>query len=239
MDLAKKGFTLAEIVIVIGIIGMIAAMAFPSLNTAYRKRLVETRTARTYSIVSQAIKLAESETCINAASLKSTYKDAKGEIGYSWALSHAAFEQFFSKHIKTSSFYPQSKLVYIKYGEGVTYTHTSYVWYNLPDGTLLGFCMAGNFEGLNFIIIPDPSKKILLAGQDVFTMTFQDKNQGFQYYPLWYERYKNGQITRDDLINYCSANVNFPAYSSTKDSFCFHLLLLNNFKIPNDYPLKF
>ena len=33
----KLGFTLAEVIVTLGIIGVVAAMALPQLNTAYQK----------------------------------------------------------------------------------------------------------------------------------------------------------------------------------------------------------
>ena len=39
----KKGFTLAEVLITLGIIGVVAAATIPSLITAYQKRATESQ----------------------------------------------------------------------------------------------------------------------------------------------------------------------------------------------------
>ena len=39
----KKAFTLAEVLITLGIVGVIAAITIPGLMTAYRKKVIETR----------------------------------------------------------------------------------------------------------------------------------------------------------------------------------------------------
>ena len=44
----KKGFTLAEVLITLGIIGIVAAMTIPNLIAKNQKRLVETRLKSTY-----------------------------------------------------------------------------------------------------------------------------------------------------------------------------------------------
>lgn len=55
----KKGFTLAEVLITLGIIGIVAAMTMPSLIQNYKKKEYSTRLKRFYSTMSQAVKLSE------------------------------------------------------------------------------------------------------------------------------------------------------------------------------------
>ncbi len=55
----KKAFTLAEILVTIGIIGVVAALTMPSLIQNYKKKEYSTRLKRFYSTMSQAIKLSE------------------------------------------------------------------------------------------------------------------------------------------------------------------------------------
>ena len=62
IDLKKKlAFTLAEVLITLGIIGIVAAITIPSLITRYQKRETATRLKATYSIIANALKLAEEE----------------------------------------------------------------------------------------------------------------------------------------------------------------------------------
>lgn len=51
----KKGFTLAEVLVTLGIIGVVAAMTIPALIRSYNKQLVETRLKKFYSVFNQAI----------------------------------------------------------------------------------------------------------------------------------------------------------------------------------------
>ena len=57
----SKGFTLAEVLITLGIIGVVAAMTIPSLITSYNKKITETRLEKFYSIFNQAIRLSVAE----------------------------------------------------------------------------------------------------------------------------------------------------------------------------------
>lgn len=49
------GFTLAEVLITLGIIGVVAALTMPALIQNYRNQVVETRLKKFYSTMNQAI----------------------------------------------------------------------------------------------------------------------------------------------------------------------------------------
>ena len=52
---SSNGFTLAEVLITLGIIGVVAALTMPALIGNYQKKEITTRLKKTYSIVQQAI----------------------------------------------------------------------------------------------------------------------------------------------------------------------------------------
>ena len=56
-----KGFTLAEVLITLGVIGVVAAMTLPSLIANYKEKEVITKAKKDYSIVLQALKLAQAD----------------------------------------------------------------------------------------------------------------------------------------------------------------------------------
>ena len=59
-DLHKKvAFTLAEVLITLGIIGVVAALTIPNVVSNYKKKVVETRLAKLYSVLNQAVELSE------------------------------------------------------------------------------------------------------------------------------------------------------------------------------------
>ena len=57
----KKAFTLAEVLITLAIIGVVAAITMPSLISKYREKVFVERLKQTYSIFSQAYLMAVSE----------------------------------------------------------------------------------------------------------------------------------------------------------------------------------
>ena len=58
----KKGFTLAEVLITLGIIGVVAAMTLPTLIEKHQKKVSAVRLEQTYSQLSQAVLMAHMTT---------------------------------------------------------------------------------------------------------------------------------------------------------------------------------
>ena len=88
----NKGFTLAEVLITLGIIGIVAAMTLPALTANYRKQVVVTRMQKFYTVFNQAIKMSEL---------------ANGELG-TWDMMGSAdyntpegSVKFFNKYLKS------------------------------------------------------------------------------------------------------------------------------------------
>lgn len=59
MESYKNGFTLAEVLITLGIIGIVAAMILPALINNYEKKQTVAQLKKIYSLIGQSIKLAE------------------------------------------------------------------------------------------------------------------------------------------------------------------------------------
>lgn len=57
----QKGFTLAEVLITLGIIGVVAALTIPNLIKNYQKEQYVTQVKKVYTTIEQAIKLSEVE----------------------------------------------------------------------------------------------------------------------------------------------------------------------------------
>ena len=57
----KKAFTLAEVLITLAIIGIVSAMTIPTLINNYQKKITVERLKTTFSLFSQAMKMAEAE----------------------------------------------------------------------------------------------------------------------------------------------------------------------------------
>ena len=78
----KKAFTLAEVLITLGIIGIVAAMTLPAITGHYRKKIVEVKLKRFYSTFSNILMRSEvdNETMQFWEWPQNSYKDDEGNI---------------------------------------------------------------------------------------------------------------------------------------------------------------
>ena len=53
--MVKKAFTMAEVLITLGIIGIVATMTLPALIGNYQKKVTATRLKRSYTVIAQTI----------------------------------------------------------------------------------------------------------------------------------------------------------------------------------------
>ncbi|MBQ8459541.1 type II secretion system protein [bacterium] len=86
----RVAFTLAEILITIGIIGVVAAMTIPTLIQKNQKRIIEASIKEDYSIIQQVIRQNEA----NDIDIVSEFKDGDTQFLKTW------FETYFAPYMK-------------------------------------------------------------------------------------------------------------------------------------------
>ena len=57
----NSGFTLAEVLITLGIIGIVATITIPNLITNYKAKRLHTQFLKSYSVLQQAFKMMEND----------------------------------------------------------------------------------------------------------------------------------------------------------------------------------
>lgn len=82
-----KGFTLAEVLITLGIIGVVAAMTLPTIINNYQKQVTVNKLKKFYTVMTQAIKLEEAQN----GSLEYWMTDCPDK--------NACFEPWYNKHL--------------------------------------------------------------------------------------------------------------------------------------------
>ncbi len=94
-----KAFTMAEVLITIGIIGVVAAMTLPGVIKNYERKETETRLQRAYSIINQAFMAAQAK---------------HGEIKDwpEWDDAEFILEHYIKPEIKEAKVYPSSDSIY-------------------------------------------------------------------------------------------------------------------------------
>lgn len=219
----RKGFTLAEVLVTLGIIGIVAAMTIPTLITKHRKVEVVTKLEKFYSVFNQAIKMSEAE-----------YGDVEGwfkDCGPSTAPTCTSeelkdwFDQYIGKHmqiIKTEND-PENKRILVY----------------LSDGSIIG---VPNFiYDISFYI----NKKALdnpVSGINHFAFRFNPvlntgQTTGNEYtIKKTLEPYTwSWDGTREGLLH----SSNGYGCGERYNAFCTKLIQYDGWQIKDDYPLKF
>ena len=200
-------FTLAEVLITLGIIGVVAALTLPALINNYEKSVVETRMQKFYTNINAALKLSIVE---NGDMVDWTfpqdYYDADGS------------EKFFNTYLKNN-------LQYLKTVPRVTTSWpTNGIEVDLNDGS--AFVLSGTW----ITYYPNANKK-LRSGVDSFIFII-NKN-GNSVIPHGYDLKLNESTIK--LVEDVSYSCNGKSRKAFNRS-CAAYIMQNGWKIPKYYP---
>ena len=220
----KKGFTLAEVLITLGVIGVVAAITLPPVITNYQKKNFGIRAEKAYTTLYQAIKMSEAQ---------------NGELSeWNFNLSNDKFQNgklFIEKYI-------QPYVKEMKYCDtGMTNNKcakyvgcgASGINYYLPYGEMLGVCAypEDNTIYLNIGLNKNPK-----SVRGVFSCSIDKRLKAFV--PA---HYRPG-LSRESILNgYSSSNgYNVICSKTSKGGYynyaCSALLYVDNFEVTDDYP---
>ena len=110
----KNAFTLAEVLITLGIIGVVAAITLPSLTAKYQKQLMINQLKTAYSILSNALTLAKKDHGDYA--YWTYYQNDKGSSVSSFEFTN----KYIKPYIKNIALYSDNKITGCK---NITYKH--------------------------------------------------------------------------------------------------------------------
>ena len=243
----KAAFTLAEVLITLGIIGIVAAMTIPTLIVNYQKKQTVSKLKQTYSIISQALTMAQSE-----------HGDTTTwEVGgiYDTPIASSNFNrEDVIKNFVTKYFIP-----YLKVAKDYGYTQYTKIGYDGPflpvSGNLKGGysnydykimlsnnvlvnvafgtgCLDGEknpdgtcvtlvYKNIIFKVDINGFDKPNVSGKDVFNMTFDLRKKAFGFHNY-------GSSTRQSVLNNCKTDENA--------QICGYLIFLDGWEIKDDYP---
>lgn len=222
--MAQKGFTLSEVLITLGIIGVVAAITIPGLITNYRKHVAATTLEKSISTLNQTIKLSENE---------------NGELE-TWdkSLHHEEFiDKYFRPYIKImQTCNPITKCGYKSQTPWKNLTGAAAGIYGSPnhrgrtpfiamDGILytFGFINDGGAPDSNndkiIIIDINNSRGPNQFGKDIFFLYRKDEASIYPY---------GADKSSKEIRNDCSKNG--------QGLYCAAWIRENGWKIPSDYP---
>ena len=239
----RVAFTLAEVLITLGIIGVVAAMTIPTLVANYKKKVVETRLVKVYSTFNQAIKMSEVEngplTTWDSIEETSEWVDGVGSIITASDIGDW-YDKYLAPYIKVlkvekNTGNKDAKInIYMPDGSLVMISGNSWlVWPNANDYKAEEF---GEDSGMTNRNIDD-------CGTKYFTFYFNPRtdlqNAKKYHYGKGLEPYLAGwdgtkeMLLEDDALGCKKESV------SNERAYCTQLIRMNNWKIPHDYPLRF
>ena len=216
-----KGFTLAEVLITLGISGVVAALTLPAFFSNYQKHVVENRLKNFYSMINQALR---------------SYVAANGELdgvtscgnkncSYSqnvdWLNTHILpFIKYRDlKKCRTGPLIAEGACVYLYNGD-------SFAWAMNSSGGELIYCIKCD---ANIDVTPySPKKRFAFE----FDKNGQSKNYIEPYAWNWngtIEGLKNDNNVDGAKKYGCRKN-------NTRFEYCTKYIQVNGWKIPDDYP---
>ena len=249
----KKAFTLAEVLITLGIIGIVAAMTLPALITNYRKNQTVVQLKKAFSEINQAIRVSESQYGLIDSWDFKDFEDPLDRNEY-------FAENYLFPNIKVIKKCRQSSsdcwadtaynldgVIVLTSGNA---THSSFI---TASGYSVYYWLhqVGN-GGWFYVDVNGPTKKPNMLGIDIFPflMSWGDaervgsavsectKRLGFLPKGL------DCRVApeRDDLIN-GTGNVDMPHFAcskgkgkSTSGGYCGALIMYDGWQIKDDYP---
>lgn len=206
----KVAFTMSEVLITLGIIGIVAAMTLPTVITKYKRKTAETKLAKFYSVINQAIRMSIAEHGEIIIDNENKSDAANAEYIEQW------YKENITKYIKTineegkDKYEDYYKVAFIDGSGFSSYLSGSnpangksnlYIFYCLNYKT----CEPGHYEGENqFLFSYSPETQSVIA-------TFMDNK---------IETLKQSCYDKDE----------------DKRHGCTALIQANGWKIPDDYP---
>ncbi|MCM1339509.1 MAG: prepilin-type N-terminal cleavage/methylation domain-containing protein [Muribaculaceae bacterium] len=219
-----RGFTLAEILITLGIIGIVAAMTIPTLITNYQKKSTATQLKKAYSMLVNASKqaIADDNLTYNAPEVYDVTLDKHDQYGI--------FATYFAPYMSGSTV--KKGNWHIKTPAGVkVFTGANFLnGYYLANN---GMCFVMTNHGpIYFYIVVDlngpsgPNR----VGRDVFYFALHFADTGVKIDGNVY--LVDNNTSRDELIKQCGKEKADWSGGST----CTELIMRDGWVISKDYP---
>ena len=207
-----KGFTMAEVLITLGIIGIIAAMTFPALYGKYQMKTFEVAFKKQYSTIQNAINAITAEYGINACYIYFP----KGNIAYQKRDEDCALlEEHLISMLNLNEYDDAIKDKYAKRAQILAEGGSSINWacsydyavdradvYISNDGTVFMFGLGDDQALLSVVIDVNGEKGPNRWGYDVFFMLLSNHNQ--------YESGSNMIFLTDEFCTIAEKGGKFP-----------------------------
>ena len=242
-------FTLAEVLITLGIIGIVAAMTIPTLINNYQKKQTLSKLKQTYSIISQALTMAQTEhgdtTTWKVAGITGTNTEDENFNREDVITTFA--QTYFIPYIKVAKDYGYASLSSLGYDgpyapasnrkisqvKEYLVLLSNNVLVNIGLGTHCyaydenDNCTDIRYTHVIFWVDINGFQKPNTKGKDIFYMMFNLREKVFQMYQYTLGNTSSG-YSRTYYLNACSTDDG----AST----CGRLIYMDGWQIKEDYP---
>ena len=237
----QYAFTLAEVLITLGIIGVVAAMTIPTLIVNYQKKVTLTRLKQSYAIVQNAILASQVENGDPQTwGLKNYMLDYDDDTisQISNDITVSICEKYLLPYFKTAtkSEYTQPDKkgwdkIYLLSGAVSDRPNANFPYYiiNLANGAALMAAVNGTetqITGLIIYIDTNGAQKPNVTGKDIFSTELDLSTGRFGFY---------GASYNDTTLKQLCTNQGTDKRSSMG---CGELILRNSWEFPDNYPWK-
>lgn len=249
----NTAFTLSEVLITLGIIGVIAALTIPGLITVQQKHAAVSGLLTAQSILSQAVKMYTAET------------DEEGSIFFDTALPVQEFaEKYFLPYLKVAQICTKMPDGCWQSGDfngyydlaGVKMTNTVPYSLVLNNGMVLGFNKVddGAYSIMSVIVDVNGKSSRNVMGKDVFSFYLFNNSYSFDknttvangIYPggfgeggVPHVQYSRAELLSTKIPRGCNKKATNFAYSGNRPGVgtaCAAVIFKDGWKIRSDYP---
>lgn len=224
----KCGFTLAEVLITLGIIGVIAALTIPGLISNHKKKVVITRMKKFYTTFNQAIKLAEAENgeTENWEEVSKTNADSMYNM----------WNKYMAKHFVSKDVVKTADGIYVKSTDG-----SGFMIYQPGEQPRAGLTSAHVIFCVNTKACDEYLKKnnnkvyfYNLDGKTTFLFRYSNKLL------RTYATNDDDRFNRDLFMNGTNSSLSTEyGCAKSKKTYCAALIEADGWEIAKDYPVRF
>lgn len=197
---AHYAFTMAEVLITLGIIGIVAAMTLPSLIQNHQKKVLTTQLKRTYSVLAQAIERSKADYGDSSGWGMEGYYNSESSLANQKEIVKIFASKYLVPYLSKVEVHEWATLEDIGYKSITDYSETDGestkiqgLLLVLNDGSILRISMAGYNYGTeeapdvkltNVYILADINGKRgpNQTGKDIFAFYFQLLSGNFRFY---------------------------------------------------------
>ena len=235
----RLGFSLAEILITIGIIGIIAAITIPFLIQNYQKYITVNRLKKEYSVISNAFVTSQEEN----GEMNTWGMTAMGSVNDGPKVLVPFFQNYIIKYldIVDDCGYNCKKQTKVKRYRlnGMDWNWDNYFYYiiYLKDGSVVAFMVDNDSVVWSYVKIfvdINGDRGPNVSGKDVFTILLDPNgNSAIKLYGIDTIKYSKN---RNSLLGNCRECCSKTTAGNYAGDFCGGLIQYDGWKISKDFP---